>query len=80
MAHHDEAEKASLIRASVIGHLQHHKDADYGELVRTLKDNALPLERGEVKSVVIPMIASGTLKYGTNLRIQLATKKRQTKG
>ena len=72
------SEKTSVIRASVMGHLEHHKDANYDELLKSVKNRAGQLDRTEVKSVVIPMIASGTLKYGTNLRIQLATKKRKS--
>ena len=74
------SDKTSMIRASVMGHLERHKDANYDELLKSVKGPAGRLDRAEVTSVVIPMIASGTLKYGTNLRIQLAKKKSKPSG
>ena len=74
-------DKTDDIREGVIGYLNRHADADYDQLLQGVKKTAglKQVAREQVKSVVIPMIAAGKLKYGSGLRIQLATRSKTAK-
>lgn len=62
-----------VVVSAVLSYLRNNKSCDYDELLDSVNlQTQLELRREELKAVVVPMIASGKLKYYTGLTIGLA--------
>ena len=60
------------IKESVLQYFTNHSPCDYDDLLKyVIGDTGLSILREELKAVVVPMIASGKLKYHKELTIGL---------